>query len=67
MFRSLSSIGVLTRNLEGSYDDVIGHGHIFKGVLLSGRCKRRFPKSYCELLETLDSNGCNNRIPVLEM
>lgn len=45
----------------------IGHGDTLEGVSLSGRSTRRFLKSHRDLLETLDCNGRNNRIPVFEM
>jgi len=45
----------------------IGHADILERVLFSGRSTRCVAKIYCDLLEALDRNGCNNRIPVREM
>lgn len=45
----------------------IGHGDILEGISSSGRFACRFPKSQRDVLETLDCNCRDNRIPVLEM
>src|ERR1700746_3239320 len=45
----------------------IGDRDILEGISSSGRSACRFPKSYCDLLKTLDCDCCDNRILVLEM
>lgn len=45
----------------------IGQSDSLEGISSSRRSACRVPQSDCDLPKTLDCNGRNNRIPVLEM
>lgn len=61
-----SEHGVVDRRMT-QREAKIGHGGLLHGSFWSGRSAHSFPKRLCDLLETLECNCCNNRIPVLEV